>query len=150
MRKVGFIFAGFFIFWLFFSRTPHKAYTEMNGSLVPIDNVAPFQYPQTTNYQNPYGGNPYGQPYGQQYGQQPYSQPYGNPGAGQTYGSQYPQSQYMQNSQYQSSYVNPSIYQGNPGHSPYQATNQAYQNQRSQYTIDRPQAHQPYPNSPYA
>lgn len=122
----------------------------MNGSLVPIDNVAPFQYPQSVNYQNPYGGQPYGQPYGQQPDGQPYSNPQSNYGSGQTYGSQYPQSQYLQKNQNQTPYGGSSVYQGNPSYTPYQATNQAYQAQRSQYTIDRPQPHQPYPNSHYA
>lgn len=97
-----------------------------------------------TQVHNPYGGHsPYGQP------NNPYAgQPYGNPSYGsgptQSYGSQYPQGQYLsQYNQYQQ--------QQALGGYPQQQFNypQAVQ-QRSQYTIDRPQPHQPYPNSGYA
>ncbi len=73
---------------------------------------------------NPYAGQPYG---GQQYG-----------ATTPTYGSQYPQGQYL--NQYQQQPVGGSYAQNQ--YNPPQ--------QKSQYTIDRPQPHQPYPNSGYA
>ncbi len=160
------IFGGLFIFWLFFSRTPHKAYTESNGTLIPINTQGQFQYPQQNmNYQQPYPGNYPGgggmsayHPPGiqQQYGQQSYGQPqphspYVAPNyypestpvsQGNKYGSQYPQSQYLQaNNDYSTAFSS----------QPYQSYQpQPEPTQRSRYTVDHPQSFQPYPDSHYA
>lgn len=105
---------------------------------------------------NPYGGpSSQGQGYGApQYGQnQAYSQPY--PVASSTtypqqqYGSQYPQAQYLnQYTQRQQHYQPPpQAYPQQPQYSNYP---QQPQQPKSQFTIDKPQPHQPYPNSGYA
>jgi hypothetical protein len=157
LRRLGLIFGGFFVFWIMFSRTPHKAYTEFNGTLIPIEPTSPYTYPDQFAQQpapyphgqsnNPYVGLPY-QPPG------PYpvqSQGYPAPSQpSQQYGSQYPQAQYLAKhnefTQQQASYGQPQPLggygQSQPQYSPMQ--------QKSQYTVERPQNHQPYPNSPYA
>lgn len=153
-------FGGFILFWIFFSRTPHKAYTEYNGTLIPIEPTAAYQYPdpyagqaQVYNpYQQQQQSAPYGQPVNpyanQSYQQQPQQQPRSNPiqsyGTSNQYGSQYPQAQYL-NTQNQ--------YQQQPqqqGYYPQQQQSYPPAQHKSQYTIDRPQPHQPYPNSGYA
>ena len=68
------------------------------------------------------------------------------------YGSQYPQSQYMPNNVYPNQGYQSQNYQ-NQGYynqtvQPVQTYGQSTQ-ARSAYTVDRPQAHQPYPNSGY-
>ena len=160
------IFGGLFLFWLFFARTPHKAYTESNGTLIPIIPQGQFQYPQQNmNYQQPYpgGGMQTYQPPGMQqsysqahqpYGQsQPFS-PYASPNyypenppvsQGNKYGSQYPQSQYLQsNNDYSTNFSSQSS-------QPYQKyQTQPEGSQHSRYTVDHPQTFQPYPDSHYA
>lgn len=149
------ILGGFVLFWIFFSRTPHKAYTEFNGTLIPIEPTGAFQYPDPYMSQaqvyNPYQqSGHYGQP-NNPYANQPYqphpqSHPAQGYGTSTQYGSQYPQPQYLntynqyQQQQQQQAYYPPQQQQA------YSAPVQ----QKSQYTIDRPQPHQPYPNSGYA
>lgn len=151
------ILGGFVLFWIFFSRTPHKAYTEFNGTLIPIEPTGPYQYPDPYMSQaqvyNPYAGQHqthYGQP-NNPYANQPYhpqqtvpQHSYGGSPTGQ-YGSQYPQAQYLNNyNQYQNQ---------TPQQQGYYSQHQQYtpqQQHKSQFTIDRPQPHQPYPNSGYA
>ncbi len=143
------ILGGFFLFWMIFSRTPHKLYAEHNGTLVPIEMNSPFNYPDPASQAqvyNPYGGQqPYGQPNNPYAGQPhpvhiPAGSPYGN--TTPVYGSQYPQAQYLnQYNQYQQS-------QPVPGSYPQQHYNPPQP--KSQFTVDRPQPHQPYPNSVYA
>lgn len=36
LRRFGMFMGGFFLFWILFSRTPHKVYAEYNGTLIPI------------------------------------------------------------------------------------------------------------------
>jgi hypothetical protein len=88
------------------------------------------RYPSQPN--NPYASQPY-QPPGP-YPIQSQGYPVVNPPT-QSYGSQYPQAQYLakHNEYIQQQYVPVSPVQP-----------------KSQYTVERPQAHQPYPNSPYA
>jgi hypothetical protein len=54
--KIFFIYGGVFIaFMIIFSRTPSKAYTEVNGVLVPINMNSFNQSPlQRNNYNNNY------------------------------------------------------------------------------------------------
>lgn len=149
------IFGGFILFWLFFSRTPHKAYTEFNGTLIPIDPRGAFQYPdpylQQAQVYNPHQqAGHYVQP-NNLYANQPYP-PHPQPlpaqshGASNQYGSQYPQAQYLNTyNQYQQQPVQSQQQPYYPQQS-YSTPSQ----QKSQYTIDRPQPHQPYPNSGYA
>ena len=149
------------MFWIVFSRTPHKAYTEYNGTLIPIEPQAAYNYPDPYLQQpNPYNqmGGQQQHPYGQRnnsYANQPYGNPViiGGPGVGApqqgyvapptpSYGSQYPQGQYLnQYNQYQQ--------RPQPATS-YPQQQYTAQQPKSQYTVERPQAHQPYPNSPYA
>ena len=96
------ILGGFVLFWIFFSRTPHKAYTEFNGTLIPIEPTGAFQYPDPYMSQaqvyNPYQqSGHYGQP-NNPYANQPYqphpqSHPAQGYGTSTQYGSQYPQPQ---------------------------------------------------------
>lgn len=147
------IFGGFVLFWIFFSRTPHKAYTEFNGTLIPIEPTGAFQYPdpymaqQQAQVYNPYQqqAGHYGQP-NNPYANQPYQQhPAQGYGTSTQYGSQYPQGQYL-NTYNQ--------YQQQPQQQAHYPQQQAYSappvQQKSPYTIDRPQPYQPYPNSGYA
>jgi hypothetical protein len=157
LRKIGYVFAGFFVFWILFSRTPHKAYSEYNGTLIPIDPVSAYQYPDqfmqkpgpypNTQASNPYLGqpiNPYaGQPY-QPPGPYPVqSQGYPANSPTQSYGSQYPQAQYLAKH-------NEYVQQQSVPYSQQQYSSMPPVQPKSQYTVERPQAHQPYPNSPYA
>ena len=144
------ILGGFLLFWIFFSRTPHKAYTEFNGTLIPIEPTGPYQYPDPyvnqAQVHNPYQQQGhYGQP-NNPYANQPYQhQPVQGYGTSTQYGSQYPQGQYL-NTYNQ--------YQQQQSQQAYYPQQQAYSappvQQKSPYTIDRPQPHQPYPNSGYA
>jgi hypothetical protein len=98
---------GFFIFWLLFTRTPHKSYMEQNGVLIPIDSNYAYNYPDNMAQVSPYAANnvsnlytPYGQPLGQPYIQQT---PIYNDSLQASNFNQYPQSQYIQQNSYQSS-----------------------------------------------
>ena len=80
VRRTAVIFGGIILFWIFFSRKPHVAYTEYNGTISPIEDpyaftqaqqphpqqVPPSQYgyqnyqhpPPPPPPQNPYNYNP--------------------------------------------------------------------------------------------